>query len=200
MLNIYPTANVNFQRQNSLRFQRTNADKPKKSHKEVKLALTLAGLAAIAAGAVWLKKNKAEPFEKALERSGVELKNNVPYFKGTDTKFTGSVKRNSMSLGMEKEVVNIVDGRITEELYYNSRGEELYCRLYKNGKLYRSARIHYSRGDRTKHNVIYYEYDEKSNELIPPVIRTGRIPNEGSFFEQMRGDIPKGREGDIMYD
>lgn len=74
MLNIYPTANVNFQRQNSLRFQRTNADKPKKSHKEVKLALTLAGLAAIAAGAVWLKKNKAEPFEKALERSGVELK------------------------------------------------------------------------------------------------------------------------------
>lgn len=56
MLNIYPTANVNFQRQNSLRFQRTNADKPKKSHKEVKLALTLAGLAAIAAGAVWLKK------------------------------------------------------------------------------------------------------------------------------------------------
>ena len=157
MLIIYPTANVNFQRQNSLRFQKTNADKPKKSHKEVKLALTLAGLAAIAAGAVWLKKNKAEPFEKALERSGVELKNNVPYFKGTDTKFTGSVKRNSMSLGMEKEVVNIVDGRITEELYYNSRGEELYCRLYKNGKLYRSASINYTRGDWTRHNVIYYE-------------------------------------------
>lgn len=89
-----------------------------------------------------------------------------------------------MSLGMEKEVVNIVDGRITEELYYNSRGEELYCRLYKNGKLYRSARIHYSRGDWTKHNVIYYEYDEKSNELIPPVIRTGRIPNEGSFLNK----------------
>ena len=82
------------------------------------------------------------------------MKNNVPYFKGTDTKFTGSVKRNSMSLGMEKEVVNIVDGRITEELYYNSRGEELYCRLYKNGKLYRSARIHYSRGDWTKCHLL----------------------------------------------
>ena len=31
-------------------------------------------------------------------------------------------------------------------------------------------------------------------------IRTGRIPNEGSFFEQMRGDIPKGEDGWILYD
>ena len=198
MLGIYPTANVNFQSQNSLRFQKTNADKPKKSHKEVKLALTLAGLAAVAAGAIWLKKNAAEPFEKALERSGVELKNNVPYFKGTDTKFTGTVKRNSMSLGMEKEVVNFVDGRITEELYYNFRGEEICCCLYKNGKLYRSASIIYTRGDWTRHNVIYYEYGEKDGYPMP--IRTGRIPNEGSFFEQMRGDIPKGEDGWILYD
>lgn len=101
-----------------------------------------------------------------------------------------------MSLGMEKEVVNIVDGRITEELYYNSRGEELYCRLYKNGKLYRSASINYTRGDWTRHNVIYYEYGEKDGYPMP--IRTGRIPNEGSFLNKCAVIFPKARMGGFV--
>ena len=69
MLIIYPTANVNFQRQNSLRFQKTNADKPKKSHKEVKLALTLAGLAAIAVVQSGLKKIKRNHLKRRLKEA-----------------------------------------------------------------------------------------------------------------------------------
>lgn len=69
MLGIYPTANVNFQSQNSLRFQKTNADKPKKSHKEVKLALTLAGLLLLQQVPYGLRKMQQNHLKRRLKEA-----------------------------------------------------------------------------------------------------------------------------------
>lgn len=131
MLIINPTIAVNFQSQIKVKPAVQVSNKTQNSNQAVKLGLTLAGLATVAAGTIWLKKNSFTNFNKTLEKNGLELRKNIAYIKGTDKKFTGSIKRNSKSFGREKEITSYVDGVISEKLWYDFKGRELEGNFYK---------------------------------------------------------------------
>ena len=122
MLIINPTIAMNFQSQIKVKPAAQVSNKTQNSNQTVKLGLTLAGLATVAAGTIWLKKNAFASFNKTLEKNGLELRKNIAYIKGTDKKFTGSIKRNSKSFGREKEITSYVDGVISEKLWRTRNG------------------------------------------------------------------------------
>ena len=183
MLIINPTIAMNFQSQIKVKPSAQVSNKTQNSNQTVKLGLTLAGLATVAAGTIWLKKNAFASFNKTLEKNGLELRKNIAYIKGTDKKFTGSIKRNSKSFGREKEITSYVDGVISEKLWYDFRGREMEGNFYKNGKLFRS--VHSANCYRGCDFVGYQEYDNNWN-----LIKKGKLRHDASLFEQMRKDIP----------
>ena len=202
MLKIDPAIHVTFSSQRKIENVQSNSTSTQNEHQESKLCLTLGGLALLAAAAIGVKKGQVVPFEKALEKSGVEIKNKVAYIKGTNQKFTGSVSRISKSLGREKEITSYVDGVIQDEIVYNRRGQELKGEFYKNGKLYRSGVItdvYPARGCKKtqKKFLIYKEYGDQPQKIAGRVvgynvIKSGVLPRKGSFLEQMRSDFPDG--------
>lgn len=68
MLIINPTIAVNFQSQIKVKPAVQVSNKTQNSNQAVKLGLTLAGLATVAAGTIWLKKNSFTNFNKTLEK------------------------------------------------------------------------------------------------------------------------------------
>ena len=183
MLIINPTIAVNFQSQIKVKPAVQVSNKTQNSNQAVKLGNKLACLSTVAAGTKWLKKNSFTNFNKTLEKNGLELRKNIAYIKGTDKKFTGSIKRNSKSFGREKEITSYVDGVISEKLWYDFKGRELEGNFYKNGKLFRS--VHSATCYRGCDFVGYQEYDNNWN-----VIKNGKLRHDASMFEQMRKDIP----------
>ena len=180
MLIINPTIAVNFQSQIKVKPAVQVSNKTQNSNQAVKLGLTLAGLATVAAGTIWLKKNSFTNFNKTLEKNGLELRKNIAYIKGTDKKFTGSIKRNSKSFGREKEITSYVDGVISEKLWYDFRGREMEGNFYKNGKLFRS--VHSANCYRGCDFVGYTEIGEE--------VKYGKLRHDASIFEEMRKDVP----------
>ena len=182
MLSINPTISTNFSSQNKLKAGNKSSEKPQKLLSEKhKFYLTLTALAAVGAGAIRVKKGAVTPFYKALEKNGLELRKNVVYHIGTDKKFTGSIKRNSKSLGREKEITKYVNGVISEKLWYDAKGREFKGHFYKNGKLFRLA--HSSRCYKGVDYVGYTEYNEKLSI-------SGKLRPNCSMFEEMRKDVP----------
>ena len=203
MLIINPTISTNFQAQKNSKTIKKNSKLSKETGQEAKLCLVLGCLATIAAATIGIKKGRVVSFAEALEKNGVEIKNQIAYIKGTDKKFTGSVSRITKSLAREKETTRFIDGIIHEEIVYNRSGQELRGKFYKDGKLYRTGVVTYvypGRGSKkTKEKfVIYEEYGNRPYKVSGVtigynIVKSGVIPQRGLLSEQMRGKLPEGK-------
>ena len=103
MLIINPTISTNFQAQKNSKTIKKDSKLSKETGQEAKLCLVLGCLATIAAATIGIKKGRVVSFAEALEKNGVEIKNQIAYIKGTDKKFTGSVSRITKSLAEKKK-------------------------------------------------------------------------------------------------
>ena len=161
MLIINPTISTDFQAQKNSKTIKKDSKLSKETGQEAKLCLVLGCLATIAAATIGIKKGRVVSFAEALEKNGVEIKNQIAYIKGTDKKFTGSVSRITKSLAREKETTRFIDGIIHEEIVYNRSGQELRGKFYKDGKLYRTGvvtDVYPGRGSKkTKEKFVIYE-------------------------------------------
>lgn len=170
MLRVEPTnaAIMNFKASESIN---SEPEKPGKKENKAMIAGTLAGLAAIGAAAIGLKKTAKMSYEDALKKAGVQVKDGIATLIESGEKFTGKIQR--FEKRNRKETVEFVDGVMTEKVYHSLTGKELEGEFYKNGKrvlrIWKSVgQIKGSRG---------FTYMEKN---VPPVC-------DGPFIETKEG-------------
>lgn len=129
---------------------------------------------------------RPKSFSKAILKQGVCFENGVAIVKKTGKKFTGAVSRNTGFLGCKKETTQFTDGIITEKVYHDLFGRELYGRFYKEGKLYLT--VGKSRGfSSEKLPKGVYSY----TTINDPLDAIHRIKTD-SVFEWARNNIKKG--------
>lgn len=132
------------------------------------LAGTLAGLAAVGAAALGLKKTSPMSYEEALKKAGVQIKDNIATLIETGEKFSGKIQR--FEKRNCKETVEFVDGVITEKLYHNLMGKELHGDFYKDGK--RVLRIWESAGQVKNTHGFSYTGEGVASVKPAPFIET----------------------------
>lgn len=123
--------------------------------------------------------------KQMVEKAGIELRDKFAYIKGTDKKFTGTLKRNISPFGLKKEVVEIEDGMLKEILNYGFNNRELDGYFYKNGKIFYSSTS--STGAKEGLFAIY-KYDENGN--IVTSADAYKKPKD-SIFDHMRKLVQK---------
>lgn len=161
-------------------------EQPKKFDTTTKLCVILNPIAFFVAMLVLVLANDErmlyrKSFEKTLAKYGAELRGDIAYIKGTDKKFTGTVKRKIIPLSCfsKKNVTKYVDGLVKEDLYYDYKGKELYGSFYKDGEIFRSVDCEHD-----KKYAVCTEY----GRFPEGIIREGKINGKKSIFEQMRQD------------
>lgn len=72
---------------------KSEPEKSEKKENKAMIAGTLAGLAAIGAAAIGLKKTAKMSYEEALKKSGVQVKDGIATLIESGEKFTGKIQR-----------------------------------------------------------------------------------------------------------
>ncbi len=98
----------------------------------------LSGMAVLGLAAIGLKKTSKMSFEEALKKSGVEIKDGVATLAKSGERFSGKIER--FEKRNRKEVVEFIDGIMTEKLYYTALGKEIEGYFYKGEACYKSSR------------------------------------------------------------
>ena len=98
------------------------------------LLYSLAGLAVLGA-TVYAGKKSMKSLPELLENRGVEIKNGIATLKSRGMEFTGTITRNTLPFGLEKETIVYMDGKISEILRYSHNGKERWGEFYIDGEL-----------------------------------------------------------------
>ena len=106
----------------------------KKTDKSNALLYSLAGLAVLSA-TVYAGKKSMKSLPELLEKRGVEFKEGIATLKSRGMEFTGTITRNTLPFGLEKETIVYMDGKISEILRYSHNGRECWGEFYIDGEL-----------------------------------------------------------------